>query len=379
MDKKNLLQLKNKGSVLLLVLLAVVILLAIGGGLLNLGLHGRIQGIRMGKEIEARCAADAGLTKAVYEMNEKLKVVPWDDSNLPQTTDALLTGCDASFGYNVEGNLDGGYLVECLGESGHADKIVNATLRLRGVFDYGILMKGDITLFSGTLVDGYDSSNPSELDVPVQIATESTDEGSITLKPGAVVDGEVLVGVDGHFPPVNPPDGLADMGLINIEKTTLFFDSTDTGMYSSIYMNNDAILEITGDVVMYITGDVWLGQGCEITIKPDSSLTVYLDGDLVAGNSSGINNETEIPKSFLLYGTGEDQTFDLKAKVDWYGAIYAPNADISIKAGADIYGSFIGSEFENKAGGFIWYDAALRNVSETDIGVQFVVERWREE
>jgi len=71
--------------------------------------------------------------------------------------------------------------------------------------------------------------------------------------------------------------------------------------------------------------------------------------------------------------------FDLKAKSSWYGAIYAPNADISIKAGADLYGSFIGSSFENKAGGFIWYDAALQNVSTTDIGVAFIVERWHEE
>jgi choice-of-anchor A domain-containing protein len=114
-------------------------------------------------------------------------------------------------------------------------------------------------------------------------------------------------------------------------------------------------------------------------IKPNTSVSIYLDGDLTAGNSSGINNETETPANFILYGTGEDQTFDIKAKSEWYGAVYAPNADISIKAGADIYGSFIGASFENKAGGFIWYDAALRDVSTTDVAVGFVVERWREE
>jgi hypothetical protein len=338
---------------------------------------------RTSAEISARCAADAGLTKALFEMNEKLMVIPWDGNSLPQATNESLLNSDAAFNYTVTGDLGNGYTVESIGNSGRAERSVNATLRLRGTFDDAILVRDTITLYSGTIVDGYDSENPSEGDVPVQIATESTDEGSITIKPGAGVDGEVLMGVDGYFPTVNPPV-LPDMCTIDIFNTTLTIGSADSGKYSYISIKTDGTLIIDagvdgGEVVLYVTGDIWLGQGCELVIKPNTSVSIYLDGDLTAGNSSGINNETETPANFILYGTGEDQTFDIKAKSEWYGAVYAPNADISIKAGADIYGSFIGASFENKAGGFIWYDAALRDVSTTDVAVGFVVERWREE
>lgn len=53
-----------------------MILLAMSVGLLSLGLNSRIYSMRTASDIAARCAADAGLTMAVFEMNEKLKVKP---------------------------------------------------------------------------------------------------------------------------------------------------------------------------------------------------------------------------------------------------------------------------------------------------------------
>ena len=86
----NVTQSKRKGSVIVLMLLAVVVLSVMGVGLLSLGLRGRTIAIRNTSKIAARCAADAGLTKAVFEMNEKLKVKPWDGSTLPQATNETL-------------------------------------------------------------------------------------------------------------------------------------------------------------------------------------------------------------------------------------------------------------------------------------------------
>ena len=110
----------RRGSALALILATMVILLLIGTSLLSLGLHGQTLGIRTSKEIAARCAADAGLTKAIFEMNEKLKVKPWDDSILPETTDESLTNSDAAFSYTVTGDIDSGYIIESIGRSGRA-------------------------------------------------------------------------------------------------------------------------------------------------------------------------------------------------------------------------------------------------------------------
>jgi hypothetical protein len=385
MNTKKSLNPKRKGSSIVLVLFAVVILLLMGGGLLSLGLHGRLQTIRAGSEITARCAADAGLTKALFEMNEmnqKLEGTNSDYEGLPHAVNETLPSCDATFSYGITKGSDGRYVVKSVGTSGRGTKTVNASLRLAGLFEYGILVKDTITLYSGTKVDGYDSNDPGATDVPVQIATTSTDAGDISLMPGATVDGEVLLGVDGYFPTVTAPI-LPDANTgIYAKGTTETIRPEDSAKYQSINLMQGSgltVLEVTGgDVVLHVTGNIYLGQDCELLIKSDSTLTIYLEGDLSAGNSSGINNLNENPTTFVLYGIGEKQTFDLKAKSSWYGAIYAPEADISIKAGADIYGAFIGTSFENKAGGYIYYDSALSDVSETDVAVRYVVERWFE-
>lgn len=85
-NMKRLLPSNKRGSAIPLALVAVMILLAMGVGLLSLGLSGRNYSSRTASGIAARCAADAGLTKALFEMNEKLKVKPWNDSSLPEAT-----------------------------------------------------------------------------------------------------------------------------------------------------------------------------------------------------------------------------------------------------------------------------------------------------
>jgi len=386
MNRKKLLQSKSRGSAMALMMVALVVLLVTGVGLLSMGLRSRLFALRTASEIAARCAADAGLTKAVFEMNQKLKAIPWSDSNLPQVTNETLANCDALFSYTITGDGSSGYTVESIGSYGRAERKVRSTLRLRGLFESAILVQETIRLKTGTIVDGYDSSNPSAEDVPVQIATTSTEPGSISLG-GASVDGEALVGVDGYFPVVTPPI-LPDMGAaIDIQGTALTIGLADSGMYTGISVKRgtgtSGALVIDagaqgGEVVLYITGDVGLGQDCELVIKPNTSLVMYLDGDLVTGNSSGINNESQDPTAFVLYGTGHDQNFDLKAKSEWYGAVYAPNADVTIKAGSTVSGSFVCSNFSAGEGSLILYDEALRDVTTTDVGVVFVVDRWYE-
>src|SRR4030042_2035274 len=97
--KKKLLQSKQSGSALPLALLAIVLLLVMGSTLLSMGLTSRIFSVRTTSDIKARCAADAGLTKALYEMNEKLKVKPWNDSSLPQVLNATPDDRDATYIY----------------------------------------------------------------------------------------------------------------------------------------------------------------------------------------------------------------------------------------------------------------------------------------
>ncbi|MHC4658883.1 MAG: DUF7305 domain-containing protein, partial [Planctomycetota bacterium] len=284
----------------------------------------------------------------------------------------------ATFSYRVSGDLDNGYVVESAGSSGHAAKVVNATLRLKGLFDYGILAQYKLNLMKGNIVDGYNSGDPNDTDVELQIATASDVPWHLNIE-GAIIDGEVYTDVEVDFPPIIPPV-LPDMGAIKGQDATVtVIGPGQNGKYQYIELKTGAILEIAGeDVVMHVTGDIWLGQGCEILVKPGSSLTLYLDGNLIAGNSNGINNETQIPSNFVLFGTGEKQIFDLKAKSAWYGAVYAPNATTTVFAGGDMYGAFVCSDFEMKSACNLYYDEALRDEAITQVGSCWVVDRWFE-
>ena len=248
------------------------------------------------------------------------------------------------------------------------------------------------------------SADPEDTDVDVKIGTNDTADGSIALGSGVIVDGDVVVGPGGdvnsviddqgattgdryaittetEFPEVTAPT-LFDMGgVISAHGTTIKKWPADSGEYDGISLKNaadPAVLEIDGgEVVLYITGDISLGQDCEIVIKEGASLVLYLDGDLSTDNDSGINNLND-PENFKLYGTGEEQTIDLKAKGDFHGAVYAPNADVAIYSGGDIYGSFVTSSFEMKSNSNFYYDEALLDAGLDDEAVRFVVIHWSE-
>lgn len=134
-------------------------------------------------------------------------------------------------------------------------------------------------------------------------------------------------------------------------------------------------------MVLHITGNVDLGNGCEVVVRPGSSLILYVDGDISADSSVGFNNQAGSVRDFQLYGVGTgDQVFNLKAKSSVFGTIYAPNADITIYPNADMHGAIVGKSVTFKSGSTFYYDEALRdNVSAYDPGARFIVRRWREE
>ena len=396
---KKLQQSKRRGSAIPLAVVALLILLAMGTGLLSLGLNSRIFSIRTTSDISARCAADAGLTMALFRMNEKLPTLPWDDSTLPQAIDANLPNCDATYSYTVTGDLAGGYIIKSVGKADQAQRTVSATLRLKGLFDNAIFVEESIIMNNNNQIVGYNSAT-GETDLKVQIGTHSTETGSIIFGSGTI-DGDVVVGIGGdpetvvqsggtitgvtyalseeyELPTITPPT-LPDMGTIDVLSTTVL-SPADSGRYTSITSLNGEILEISGgDVVLHITGNINMDNFSEIRINDGSSLTLYVDGNITCINGAGINNPSGNCSDFTLYGTGtETQVFELKNNSDVFGAIYAPNADIILKNNAVLHGSVTAKNFTIKNNGIFYYDAALSEVSIIDVGVHFVVKRWYE-
>ena len=406
---KKLLKSKRRGSAIPLAIVVVLILLAMGTGLLSMGLNSRTFSTRTTSDITARCAADTGLTMALYQMNQKLAVKPWSSSSLPTAKETSLLHCDATYTYDVTGDLNKGFIMAAVGISENAVRAVYATIGLQGLFEHAILTKGSLVLKAGTTIDGYNSADPFDTDFKVNIGTQSTADSMVVLNSGVIINGDVLVGLGGDpdsvikdlgattgdqlggtendpLPTITPPATLLDTGLdITAKSETITITPADSGQYGNISLSSSVtsgILEIDGgDVVLYITGDIDLGNSCEIIVRDGSSLTIYVDGDIVTDNGSsiGTENPTKDAMTLQLYGTGGvGQDFDIKAKNDWTGVIYAPNADVDLYAGGDAYGAIVAGSFEFKSGGNYYYDEALREVSMEEEGVSFVIERWYE-
>ncbi len=385
---------------MVLVMVALVVLFATGVGLLSLGLHSRIFAIRNASEIAARCAADAGLTKALFEMNEKLEVKPWDDSTLPQTTNEVLPNCDAIFSYTITGDIDNGYIIESVGKSNQAERKVISSLQLQGPFEPAIFTDTTINLKDGATVDWY---NYGEDEKNLQIGSNSTEPASVDLKNGVTVSGDVVVGVGGdpdvvinagwatitgetyalteryQLPPITVPETLQSLPSRGTLKNSTTI--TSSGKYDRINLKKGKIITIDGPVTLYIIGDVIIKNSAELQVldDDDASLTMYLEGNYEGKHGSAINNLTKDARKLKIYGLDGCQSIILKNGSDFYGAIYAPNADVEMMNSADVFGAVVAKSFEQKNSATFNYDASLRDVSINDEAVRYVVKWWQEE
>jgi hypothetical protein len=330
-------------------------------------------------------------------MNEKLKAESWDDSSLPAGTNLCLPNCDATFSYEVSVDRGGGYTVESTGNCDQAQRTVSCSLELRGPFDAAIFTQRDLHMKNGARVGWY---NYDADDRNMQIGTNSTRRDSIVFKRRSIIDGDIFVGMGGdpddviddhgatingstfaltqvyELPPVTVPESLESLPSLG----TIDDDTTigSSARYESIELGNREVVTISGDITLYVAGDIILGNRAELGVENDASLVLYLAGDIEGKNSSAINNETQDPKRLKIYGLDTCRDIEFKNGTDFYGAIYAPNADVTVHNSGDLYGAVTAKSFKQKNSGNFDYDASLRDTSKDDEAVYFTITNWRE-
>jgi len=429
MYRGNLLQSRDRGSALAMVMIFVILLTVSSIGVMRLGLAARGFSVRTSDKIAARVAADAGLVKAVWQLNQNVQAI-YSAKELPRQTDQTLPSSTATFSYEVaiptgsairfvgagasEKEVDPAnvrlpysitYVIKSVGKSGNAEKVLYAAVRLKGLFESAFLSKGRISLQPNTLITGYNSADPTDTGLNAKIGTLSIDDDQISLSPGTVVEADVFVGVGGNpnkvigaggtitgqefaltepvkFPVITVP-ALPNIGtVISAKGATVKRRPGDSGTYKGISLSSKAdlpgVLEIDGgDVVLHLTGDIDLGNNAEIIVRANSSLALYIDGDIAAKNSAGFVNENSPLSTLKIFATGQGvQSFELKAKSEAFGIVYAPNADVELYSKAELYGAIVARNIDIKSKGIFKYDKALRVVNSDDEGVRFVIESW---
>lgn len=388
----------RKGAVLALVIIAVLILSISSMAMLSLSQAAQVRAANNTSTMTARCAADAGIEKMVYLMNQSLKAGTFNSSQLPVITNEPMINANASYTVNFSGNLATGYQITSIGTSGGASRTVRTTVTLQSAFaDFAMFGKSSLDFKNKATVYGYNSSDALDTDTRPAIGTASVANGSIScgnltvingdayLFPGAVPNNVIkgISSIEGEiftlpapitFPTIKIPTFSGSKGALS--GSTLTINSADSGNYTTISASNK--LTVNGACSIVVSGDISLGNSATIEISNNSSLNIYLSGKFDGKNSAGVVNKTNIPANFKLYGVGQNQSITLKNSSTLYGAIYAPNADIQIDNGASVYGAVIGNKIELKNSGSMYCDKALKKAQPTDSDAYFAASSWEE-
>ncbi len=407
----NLINLNKRGSALVIVMFVVMLLMVSGIGLLYISEQGRIFAIRTSEDMASRVCADAGVEMAVSEMNKRANSGSLKDSDLPRSIGETLPDMIGAFSYKVEKH-DSNYFVYSVGARGDFRRTIEASLRKKSCFEYGILSKSSCYLPPNTTASAYDSQNAGATGLKIQMGTLSTaPTPTVVTKPGCVVNGDLFCGVGGdpsatisvdgtltgktyaltEEPEIYTPKiplGLTAKPDLHTYGKTITFTDANSGIYGTISIDNGSgnygKLVISGNVTLAVTNFMFLGEGAEIYVNEGSTLIMYLASNFITENSSSITYGGAVPdpSHIQIYGTrtGTPQIWTLKAKTSLCGVIYAPNANINLQAGKNMYGAIVGNSvnIDVQTGFSFYFDVNLLRATNLALGGGFRTNRWKE-
>jgi Tfp pilus assembly protein PilX len=375
---------QRKGSILVLAVSMVVILSIIGLAMIQLGLNARLQAIRSQFAIEAKTAADAGLEKALNAMRTKLATeYTWNNSSLPSETDVALPGSNATYTYTVSGDPNSGWNITSTSTCRNIQKTIHAKLVVKSSW-FGIGVKQGINIKNAATFGTYPVNDGSLI-----LRTNSINTNGVTLKAGVTIPGDVVCGPGGDpaavidtkasttitgstyaadsamdFPSVVVPPELTAL----TEKAYVFGNEPNIAgdkHFGDVRITGKQL--VAGNSRIFIDGTLIMDNGAELIVKSGASLKIYLNGNLEDKNSGGISNENNDARTLMLFATDVCTKIVLKAKGDFFGAIYAPNADMTIDNSADLYGAYVGNQnIEIKNSGAFYFDTRLLSVFVND-------------
>ena len=240
-------------------------------------------------------------------------------------------------------------------------------------FPYAIFGREKVTIGNGTVSikadsyhSGYGGYGGTNIKANADVGTNSTAAGAVTILPQGEVHGDVTVGVGatslstaisnkglitgassaGTSPVLLPsiqsvPTGAVNLGDVYLEGTQSL--TLNEGVY---YMTD---LDVLGSARINCTGKVVIYLDCSTDANsPDIR---------IGGN--GVVNSSMIPSNLVIYCKDDVSYIAVSGNGSFYGAIYAPQANIYLNSGA-VCGAIVGKTVTmNGATSSVHYDEAL--------------------
>jgi hypothetical protein len=370
------------------------------------------------KSMAALSLAEAGVERAIWELNHG-NILSWsgDDSlrtmaiSSFQTSDGIVIG---DIDIRIENPLGANPVIEATGRvpypgSLEVTRTTRVELEIKGFtpFDYAVFGEEEIQTNVDTDTNSYDS-RLGEYDVDGNrdsygnIGTNSINNGGITLNDDSEISGNAYTGLGSdpsqvivlndtseiykhqlalsnqkELPSIIPPENLPYRGL-HFLTDGASGTINQSGKYSSFILLNNATTTIEADITIYVTGEFLMRNNTTLIIDPGAKVRIYLGDSFDISQGSMLMNQTEDPTKLLILGTDSfNGTMYWGSNCDFYGAIYAPRANIEYAAPyKDIFGSLVAKKLISNAHYDIHYDKALSDITLT--GRFFAVKSWQE-
>jgi hypothetical protein len=151
---------------------------------------------------------------------------------------------------------------------------------------------------------------------------------------------------------------------------------TNSGAYTMNEINND--MTISGsNVVLYVPNGITFNGNKGLTIKTNASATLYVGTCIKDGGNGFINNETQHATQLTIYGLPSLTQIKLNGNGAFWGAIYAPAAQVEFRGGGSsggFYGALVAYNIVMTGNSTFSYDEALGLFSSNG----FIVTSWQE-
>ncbi|XGA78674.1 hypothetical protein OR573_09055 [Halomonas sp. CH40] len=151
------------------------------------------------------------------------------------------------------------------------------------------------------------------------------------------------------------------------QENTFMGSSSSVYRISSLNLAESPTLHVEGgDVVLVVDGDFTSsGGGQGLNIADDSSLTLFVGGEVNLGSNVDMSDSLSISNSgrptFSIFSSYESNKFDVNftSSNRVVANVYAPFTGVSINSGADFLGSVRAREIEVSGDGDLVYDRDL--------------------
>jgi hypothetical protein len=296
------------------------------------------------------------------------------------------------------------YYFTVTGRTVNAKTVLEVTLSLRNLLGYaGVFGHQDVTgQPNGGIYSYYSGQIPTPL--PPGDSTGEAAVGSnhdVGLSGSLILDGAILLGEDssGQMASYSAGPGIPaeevgeaidsdPLGAVGgeVEQATQFFSQ------SSNNNNADAVPPIVGNSVQ---GSIYLPPGnyyledfvlgaldvLELGGTAENPVVIYFEGQknndqfLMQPNSDMTFTAGDaVPTAFYLFSV-TDHDIQIQPNQDFYGLVYAPEAEVRLQPNGDIHGVFWGDVVRAQPGGDIWVDLSLLDQFTSDI---VEISQWKE-